>query len=184
MTLFYQMYRKQLFLSSLIVCLFLWGLFSSLLLLKRDHDVRIIYVSPSGVELVQEGSASLDNIFLKNALMAYVGYCFNYSATSFIPNMRMCGDLMSADLWSQKNDEIGRNFDVIQREQYSIVTSLASEPKLQGDGTIELILKSTKFQKETADTIRVKAIVRLRRIPLSKENTFGFEVVYATETPI
>lgn len=184
MRLYLSLYYRQFLLGTLIATLALWAITASWKATTAEPRFSIILANEDGIHLIKENDIPTNTAFLQNFILAYVGYCYNYSASTFDHNIRKCGDLMSQALWNEKQSDITRTANSIRSEAFIQSTMISGEPKVQDDGKIVLTVLSSRFEKKDTLNIKVRVHLTIRRIPLREENLYGYEVTNAEENQI
>lgn len=184
MLLYFKLFKTKIIVTVFTLLLLCWTIVASVIALRKDTEFAIVYATPEKVELLLERNSETDAIFFRNFLFAYVGYCYNYNLKTFHQNISKCGDLMSAELWNKKQDDIGYTINALTKEKYTLVTTLIDDPQVLTNGNIELIIRSDKIAADGPANLKIRVIMSIHKVELTKENTFGWEVTSVKEDVI
>ncbi len=184
MNLYYQLYRKQLFIITTISLLALWAITSSIIALKKETEVRILYVEDNSVEVLGGEEPKLKSVFLQNFIAAYIAYCYNYDHSRFVANLEQCGDFMNPRLWTAKQPELTSAKARLDKEQYSLSTIIDRTPVILPNGEIQIDAKSTRTTELNQSVLRVRITLKVKKIPFFSENMTHYEVQDVKEEPI
>lgn len=181
MSLYFKLYKAEIFRIVAGAILLMWALTASIIAVKKDLTFKVLYATSDKIEVLDEDSSKLDNVFLQNFIFTYVSYCYNYDRARFAKNVGKCGDFMHPKLWAAKQSELQLAIDEMKRADYTLSTFILNTPQILANGDIQIDVKSTKTNSVGQSTLNIRVTLKVKKIPLLLENMTHYEVQNAKE---
>ena len=177
---YFQIYKEKIFYILIFLFTFIWAVVSTFKSMSNVEKIVLLEVKSGVIQTIESKDLTTPNTFIVNFIRYYVSYCYNYDISSFDYNINKCSDLMSQNLWNEKQDSIERAIRELKENkvQYS---SYIEKIEMKSEGEFIALIVSNKNESGSISNVKVKLHLIIKEILRSKNNPWGFEVDNVTE---
>ena len=136
-----KLFKFEMTLISLIIALLFWGLSMSFLAFQNKSQVLLIGKTKEGFKLIKADDETQDKGSLEalNFIRHFIGLTFNYDSKSYVRHISLAGDLMSENLWDNKEPEFKKQASFIKKNKISQSSELLSVTRKSNQYEVEVI---------------------------------------------
>lgn len=173
-------YRREIFLISLVGLLLTWAISSTALALRNKPKVTLIGIEKTGAYVIGKESIAREAVavtFIRHFLILF----YSHDKNSFKTNTELATNLMSEDLFNELKNRILQEQN--ETEKYSQAAEVVSVSLIESD-TYQAQIRMKYFKDLSESSNEFKVILSTKESPFYQENPWGFEITRLEERRI
>lgn len=163
-----------------ITLLIIYSGVATVLLLRNKPQTIVVGVDESGTRLLTEDNDKLAEKEVLAFIRGFVALHYRYSSETYERQISQSGDLMTLDLWNQKQSEyekiskdiVGQS--IIQDAEIADITQV-------GASAFDLSIGMTIQRKLEQKRFKIKVRIELTKSARSKTNPYPFSIARLSE---
>lgn len=166
-----------------LAALFAWALTASLWGWSKEEKIILIAIENGGTRLVSDEKDKILEMevagFIKNFLETF----YQYNSDSYSRQMGKATDLMSEELWQEKQSELARIGENLKSQAISQSIEIQSIDKV-GENQFEAVILIAVKSRMSTQSVRLKIQLKVEKSKRSGQNPYPLQIDEIHETNI